>query len=95
VPEGQGFYGPFDNRLIRLSPTEYNLIRPLLLDTFVEDSTLAKILSPHLNIDTQKKLISKYMHKVRNKLLTFGLEVFRIRLYGYTLRPIPRNLNDQ
>ena len=76
-----------NNHLLRFSPTQYHLVRLLLSATVVSDTTLSEHIFQQEAGPAEKKLISKYINKIRSRLRSHGLEICRLHGYGYTLVP--------
>jgi DNA-binding response OmpR family regulator len=76
-----------EDRILRFSPTEYKLVRLLLMHSIVTETTLLEVLSLQQTDNAASKLISKYMNRVRSKVKVYGLQISRIHNYGYMLLP--------
>src|SRR5690348_8408323 len=74
-----------NNHLLRFSPTQYHLVRLLLSATVVSDTTLSELVFQQEAGPAEKKLISKYINKVRSRLRSHGIEVYRLHGYRYAL----------
>jgi DNA-binding response OmpR family regulator len=77
-----------NNHLLRFSPTQYHLARLLLSATVVSDTTLSEHAFQREAGPAEKKLISKYINKIRSKFRSHGLEICRLYRYGYALVPV-------
>jgi DNA-binding response OmpR family regulator len=51
----------------------------------VSDTTLSEHIFQQEAGPTEKKLISKYINKIRSKLRGHGIEICRLHGYGYAL----------
>ncbi len=76
-----------NNHLLRFSPTQYHLARLLLSTTVVSDITLSEQIFQQEAGPAEKKLISKYINKIRSRFRSHGLEICRLHGYGYALMP--------
>lgn len=76
-----------ENRILRFSPTEYKLVRLLLIHGIVAEVALLEGLSLQDTDNAAPRLISKYMHRVRSKIKAHGLQINCIHDYGYVLLP--------
>ncbi len=74
-----------NNHLLRFSPTQYHLARLLLSTTVVSDTTLSEQIFQQEASSAEKKLISKYINKIRSKLRSPGIEICRLHGYSYAL----------
>lgn len=78
-----------DNRLVKFTAMEYRFILPLLDEQAVSDTELAhKVFSNKLEMWMQEN-IDKHVDKIRTKLRSSGINVYRIIKYGYILLAVP------
>lgn len=75
------------NRILRFSPTEYKLMRLFFSHRIVQETALLEVLSLKAADINAQKLITKYINKVRSKIIVFDLRIHRIHSYGYILLP--------
>ncbi len=74
-----------DNRVVPFTPTEYKIMRLLLTYVVVKEAALLAALALQDTDDAAAKLITKYVNKIRNKLIPYGMSIHRVHSYGYML----------
>ena len=74
-----------DETAISFTPTEYQLLLPLLSGTMIQTN---KLVYEALGYDLEQwgqKNLNKYIDKLRSKICPIGLDVHRVARYGYVL----------
>ncbi|HEY5004526.1 MAG TPA: helix-turn-helix domain-containing protein, partial [Ktedonobacteraceae bacterium] len=80
-----------DESIIRLTPTEYRLIKLLLENQLVDDATLIKEAMQYpkvTEIDKQIfRTLERHIENIKSKLEDFPVAIRRVQRYGYALVP--------
>lgn len=79
-----------NERPVPLTPRELHVLRRLLKNAgrVVTKAQLTESLAA-LNEDIGDKTIEVYVHRVRNKIQGYGVEIVTVRGFGYLLRQLP------
>jgi DNA-binding response OmpR family regulator len=79
-----------DEKPLALTPRELHVLRRLLKNAgrVVTKAQLTETLAA-LNEDIGDKSIEVYVHRIRNKIQGYGVEIVTVRGFGYLLRQLP------
>lgn len=74
-----------DNQVVHFTPTEYRLLLPLLQGLPLSDIELAQAAFSRDIDKFVRESLDKHIDKIRGKIESLGLSIYRLRRYGFVL----------